>query len=670
MIEARATEAASNYCFDAPAFRKRVCSRPQVTFDELDTSPKHIAVNFEADLDAMLAHGWYRHGQHLKSLSPPLPWNEFDRSFSFHLHAWEPLSFLLKGSCTAISADKRALYYRVSRAFALDWIRNFQLPAYEVGPEVAVSATWAETAGFAWYDMAVGQRIYRLAFILDQECRSLESDDAVVDMVYRSLRFHNDALAVDSFFRAHSNHGLYQALGQLAASRRFMDIDEACESAYRLAAGRLKRVLNFHFTKDNVHKEHSPGYHWMILGSLIGAQQTDLIVDSTIKTRLAEMERVLSYMVKPNSCLATIGDTDPRSMAREPRFPRQGVPTSFLLAGRFKTPELRAIQTLGHLGHYPVSGVNALYSAGYAFARLYAYDVEPSFANGSYLAQIAGFHSRVHKHADHLSFVWHDRNRDVLIDPGRYAYAGKTEPGTTLFEDGFWYSDPKRIYCESTRAHNCVEIDERNYQRNKVRPWGSALKYAGEQGGLAVTDCEITHFRAVRHRRHLIMAPGHFLLVLDWLHDRSGAVHDYRQWFHFDGPWHVEADNGLIRARHPGDDESVALHLTASSLIFGPTLGSVVRGQEQPALLGWQSDKPYSLTPSSCFRLELLRGSGPTSFVTLFTFGKRLEIDARATRFNASMKAGRATWVDDRGQHKVEIERGEDGRLKVHKESA
>lgn len=665
MIDVRvASTAADNQRFDAIAFRELVCSRPQVTFDELDTSPKHVAVNFEADLDAMLAGGWHRHGQHLQSLSPPLPWNEFDRSFSFHIHAWEPLSFLLKGSCTAKSAEKREQYYRVSRAFALDWIEHFQQPAYAVGPEVAVSAIWAEKSGFAWYDMAVGQRIYRLAFILDQECRSANPDNAVIEAVYHSLCFHNDALTVESFFRAHSNHGLYQALGQVAACKRFVDIDQSFESPYRLASSRLAHVLDVHFTKDNVHKEHSPGYHWMILGSLIGAQQTDLVANLETRARLVEMEKVLACMVKPNSCLATIGDTDPRLMAREPKFPRTGPPTSFILASRFKTQELQAIQTQGHLGHYPASGVKAYHDAGYAFARLYAYDVEPVFTNASYLAQIAGFHSRVHKHADHLSFIWYDRNRDVLIDPARYAYSGKTTPGSPLFEDGFWYSDPKRIYCETTRAHNCVEIDGRSYQRNKVKPWGSALIYAGEQGGFAVTDCAVTHFRNVRHRRHLIMRAGHFLLVLDWLHDRSGIVHDYRQWFHFDHSWLVETDGCLIRARHPGADDSPPLDLTASSLVSGPTLGPVVRGQERPELLGWQSDKPYSLIPSSCFRHEV-RGAGPTIFATLFTFGKKLEVDPRATRFNASMKMGRAVWTDERGQHRIEIERSDDGRLTV-----
>lgn len=631
--------------FNPKDFRNLVVQRSQVTFDELDTSPKHYAPDFHEALDTMLEKGWESAGHYLPTLAPPLPWSRFERSFTFHLHAWEPLSFLLKGSCTEDDWVRCQRYFKASFDYALDWINTFQMPVIDLDPaSLLVEKEITESESFAWYDMAVGQRIYRLAYILDTVCRDSSYTDETVEVLYRSLQFHHRLLSIDEFFKVHSNHGLYQTLGQLAAAKRFADIDEASASYFTLATNRLFQLIGEHFTIDNVHKEHSPGYHYMILGSLIGARQTDLITNPVIYERIEAMEKVLTWMIKPNYQIATLGDTDPRDMVRGEK-----------LARRFKDPGLQAIISKGKIGSYPKSGVSAFYSAGYAFARLFAPNVQSEFANASYLAQTACFHSRVHKQADHLSFVWYDKNRDILIDPGRYAYAGRTEKGSDLFNQGFWYSDPRRIYCETTRAHNTVEIDAKSFPR-KVKPFGSALLYAAEENGCAVTYCRTTHFRRIRHNRQLIMSPGRFLLVLDWLYDRSGTFHDYRQYFHFAAEWQLSKQNEKLRAYHPGSESLISLDLCVTSLIKTATLSAVVRGQEEPNLLGWLSDKANSIIPTSCFCLHQ-RSNEPTAFATLFVFGETLEVDHKITRFNRSLSAGKVAWKDGQGSILIHIQR-------------
>jgi hypothetical protein len=413
-----------------------------------------------------------------------------------------------------------------------------------------------------------------------------------------------------------------------------------------MASQRLNDLISAHFTADNVHKEHSPGYHYMILGSLVGARQTDLIADKNTDGRVKLMEEALFWMIKPDFSIVTFGDTDPRPMVRILKFVQ-----------RFENQALQAVLSEGKIGAFPDPGIRVYYDAGYVFVRLYAKDVEPEFSNASYLAQIASFHSRVHKHADHLSFVWFDKGRDILIDPGRYAYAGRTSPNSDLFRQGFWYSDPKRIYCESTRAHNTVEIDGSSFPRAKVKPFGSALVYAGVEGDgeCAVTYCEATHFRSVRHNRQIIMGPGHFLLVLDWLYDRTGGEHEYRQCFNFANEWDISEQDGLICGHHPGGDKPVA-DLRAISLISGATLGPVSRGQEEPEMLGWLSDAPKSLIPASHFHYYQ-KSNTQTSFATLFVFGQSLEIDWAATRFNRTLSSGKITWRDDRGRHVLSVEK-------------
>lgn len=631
---------------DIGSFRTAVAARPLSTLDDLHTAPKHIAMSFESELDRMVAHGWERDGQRIPTLAPPIPWDRYHRSFSFHLHAWDPITFLLKGHSVVRHAEKAAGYFDISFAFASHWMEEFQLSALDSPPAEVLKDNTEET--FAWYDMAVGQRAYRLAYILDVIARNASYSDQTVALFLRALRFHMALLSEEKFFRAHSNHGLYQALGQLASARRFCWLDDF-EAARKLAERRLGIVINEHFTTSNVHKEHSPGYHYMVLGSLIGATQTDLITDPAILLRLEGMQRVLTWMFQPDRGLATIGDTDPRDMNRSEKF-----------AERFSDPELKAIFNRHNDSHPPPLGVQSYFDAGYAFARLHPNPQSAKLDECSYLAQHAGFHSRVHKHADHLSFIWHDRGSPILIDPGRYAYSGRTEIGSPLFNQGFWYSDPRRIYVESTRAHNAVEIDGESYPRYRVKPFGSALKRADEQQGLVITECELFQMRRIRHYRALIMKPRKFLIVIDWLHDRSGEPHDYRQWFTLAPCWRLEVDNRQWRALSEGKETP---GIACAALLPDITTGAHAHGQEEPDMLGWTSNAAHSVVPtwSACFEQTAV---ATARFATLWTFADKLGIDS-GSRANASLKVGQFGWVADGHKHSLKFDRRVNNELSV-----
>ena len=417
----------------------------------------------------------------------------------------------------------------------------------------ALSFAEAHTQTKAWYDMAVGQRAYRLAYIIDAaQCCGL--DEGELEALHASLAFHQELLARDSFFRAHTNHGLYQDLGQLAASRRFLHLDRNKEY-FELASLRLQLMFERSFFPSGIHREHSPDYHYMILGTLLGARASGLLKPSMNKM-ISEAEDVLRWLAGPYGTLATIGDT-----ALKSRIP----------ISRGGEPE----------------GIRAFDDAGMVFIK------EPR----RHFAQIAGFHSRTHKHADHFSMVWWDGNREILIDPGRYGYVGQTVPRSDLWNEGFWYSDPNRVYVERTRAHNCVEIDGRDYPRKNTRPFGSALTAAEKQGDLYVTTCEATHFRTVRHRRDCILKPGHFLLMLDWLYDRSGEEHAFRQWLQVAPDWSaLPAESG---ARFAQDGETLAV---LDLLERGVPV--VLWGQTEPFMSGWRSDGPESITPSNSLYFE------------------------------------------------------------------
>lgn len=636
--------------------------------ENFETSARDLSGQFANFTRSNLEDGWTRDGFSIPTVYPPVDWGAHNRSFSYHLHAWDAIADLLIGYCRlGIEA-----YFDASFAHARSWLLEFQAPLLGKDSPKELDALVRPHMPVEWYDMAVGLRAFRMAFMLDVMLRSGRYAAADIELFREGLLFHLKLLGRDHFIRVHSNHGLYQVLGQIAAARRFRHWP-GMEAQLTLGLKRLDELLLVHFCSEGVHREHSPGYHYMLMGTLINARRSGLLTDKESSSFLAAIEDAFQWMVKPNNSLAEFGDTDPRSLLR-----------GNVIAGLYSNPAAQYIISGGAVGTLPPAGVKAYHEAGYAFARLYAPDVEPSFQNASYLAQIAAFHSRVHKHADHLGFIWFDRGRDILIDPARFAYAGRTKAGSDLFNQGFWYADPKRIYVESTRAHNCVEIDGTSYPR-RVKPFDSALNYAGEQNGMAVTDCTVMHTRTIRHRRVLVMAPGHFLLVLDWLNDHE-KQHDYRQWFQFAPQWRltsgeektiarssaIEASEYIeetpdLSARGDGpelpDRQSTEV-LSIFNLLEENAMAVPIRGQEEPHYQGWTSDAPYSLIPSTSMCIEALR-QNTGRFATLLAFGRSARINRNATRFNATMRNGRIRWADEKGKHTLTFVLEEPGNVSV-----
>ena len=69
---------------------------------------------------------------------------------------------------------------------------------------------------------------------------------------------------------------------------------------------------------------------------------------------------------------------------------------------------------------------------------------------------MASHHLEAHKHADCLSLIWQDRGETLLIDSGKYGYQ----------------RDRMRRYFQSTRAHNTVEVDGRDWSRATADAYG------------------------------------------------------------------------------------------------------------------------------------------------------------------------------------------------------
>lgn len=327
----------------------------------------------------------------------------------------------------------------------------------------------------------------------------------------------------------------------------------------------------------------------------------------------------------PDGHLANFGDTDYRDM-RLPAAKAVQVWT---------TPEMRTIVSRGQTDGLPKKQMWACLASGYAIVRVPVVpDTTQSGAildrlsQASYLAQTAGFHSRAHKHADDASFVWQDKGCAILTDAGRYGYIGKTAPHSELWSDGHWYSDPMRVHMECTCAHNALEFDGRNYQRHKAGPYGSGPP-AGRSFRAGNPD------QALMIRARLCRRPDNgFILPRNMPSHRPGRVIVSHQTTRGLRPISCRFNRCWAAPIHWASCPTSPRHSIRDG---GP------RGDR-------------SATPAPAFEFSV-SDQYAGKLVTLFCFGKTLQINPEKPLTNVAATRLRAVWSDDQGQHSLALRR-------------
>ena len=577
---------AGEFELDLTSFRKQVTASPIIPYEVLFPTDAWRP-DTKVAADGIVGGEWRDMHFAPVDMRPPVAWDQLgskDRIREFRIQSWHAMGPVL----AAYDNTGDESYLQFALDLALDWVRHHE--------------TSSTASPFAWYDMATGLRAYRLAYLTDRAARSEQVSDQDVATLVASVLVHAAALADESRFAAHSNHGFFVAAGQLAMSRRLPFLPGMPEAADQ-ARGRLDALLETQFSAEGVHREHSCEYHLMVWQALQGLLEGGLLAGEPLRALSDRIQEALAWFILPNGTLVTFGDSSTRVIED---------------LDSVSNAALRFAATQGREGEAPAATVRAFSASGYVVVRDGWAIGDPQADGSSYLAQTCAFHSRVHKHADDLSFVWYDRGHELLIDPGKFGYVGRTEPDSALAKAGFWYSDPNRVYVESTRAHNTVEIDGESYPRRDVEPYGSALGRVGTRDGVTFTECEVTHLQSVRHARVLLFRPGEWLIVFDWLNDRARRQHRFTQRFHFSPELALAPSDGADRATFvvPG----VAEPLQMVSLLGGGPC-AVVAGQRAPHLLGWISRQEGLMEP--CWTAAFSQtGAAHATFATLFSFGR------------------------------------------------
>lgn len=167
--------------------------RPYENFDVFDMQG---ADALNARVNQTLRRGFSADGSHLDSLDPPIRWNGFPRPFLFRLHAWEPINDLLAAHSTV--GGTRPL--KVAAKFAVDWLQRFQTVALRATVEKVVSPPSEKAERFEWYDMAVGLRIYRLAYLAEALTELCPTPEPEAELFLDALRFHHRCSRCPVFF--------------------------------------------------------------------------------------------------------------------------------------------------------------------------------------------------------------------------------------------------------------------------------------------------------------------------------------------------------------------------------------------------------------------------------------------------------------------------------------
>lgn len=603
------------------AFARALTVRPE--YPQIEPSSITSLDAYARNVVSMLdGKEWRLQGCQLLNINDRINWKNGDRTQLFHRHSWTPIGSLLLAY--SISGDEKLF------DLALRHVRDWQSHLAE---DDEVNATKVDNQeNFTWYDMAVGQRAYRLAYILKvlaYQRRDVRFVSSLVELMHRHFRF----LTIGSNIAWHSNHGIFQIAGLLSAAQQLQPLFS--EVNVGKWEKQLADVYLSHFATDGGHLEHSPGYHFYMTHVLKLALAANLFPtqEGRVKDLCISAENALAYMIRPDGYLCPFGDTD-----------QQRVPYK-LPSFEWFSPAL--LDVLARVDEKGAKGdkdetihVDSLLlkSSGYAFARgMRATSFESFFATS------ACFHSRTHKQADSSTVFWQERDQVILDDAGRYGFIGRTKPGSAEHAQGFWYSDPNRMFVESSFSHNTVIVDGQSHRRSARDVFGSGLIDERVEGDWYLVRSKMPISETVEHSRLSAFLPSRALVVMDYLVALDNKEHDYIQNFQLSSEWR---ESGFLNFTTDNDVELRVRELTGHKLT-----ASAIAGQTEPYLRGWICKTPMALTPALNFAFGT-SAAYTARFITLLEYGRR---GCAKSRLDASLSANCLTIRDRSSPLEIQI---------------
>lgn len=391
---------------------------------------------------------------------------------------------------------------------------------------------------FLWKDDAVSFRTFRLSIVAAYIFDSANYSDEEKTLTEQVLHKHYLELSNPKKFKS-NNHGIFQMRALMSLLTLHPSVGDVLESK-KYVTKRLNWLWARQYGTQNIHLENSTGYHQYIVKEFEEILDSPELEDLRFyfdKKKTKEVKENARFLFHPNGTGTLFGDSN---------FVQQE--------------------------HEVVTGDHIFNEAGYAILA----GNDPT-KNNSYLAIRTGFPSNAHRHSDDFSFEWSEKGQVIFQDSGRYSYD---------------YKNPFRVFVSSTRAHNTVSVDGKNY------PWwgdfekkdfyeGAVKQFSGSVNKSTILLCKEYGALDVSFDRKLEIVKGQSLTVTDTLKSKSERC--YEQWFHLSECFEYTGKD---------DDGNLVFSSEAMSVKVFPPINAevlVVKGQEKPFIQGWMSYKEKHL---------------------------------------------------------------------------
>ena len=392
----------------------------------------------------------------------------------------------------------------------------------------------------SWGDAVTGARAARLAYLLHST--------GWRDRSLNQLGERHAAKLQDPDFFSTTNHGIAQLHG-LAALCLDREL-RSCRGAETFLERRLDVLLRHQFATSGVHRENSPGYHFYALEHLSRMAPILDEYSPDFAETIRRAEKLTRWLVHPDLTTVAMSDSKPilRSNLRLP----PGNPRCDGIQSYSEAPPCYILRHFKDVGYVVIRSDWAIPSD----------EASMIFIQG-------GFFNPTHRQSDDFSFEWFEHGRKILSDSGHYGYTRDKWEG----------------YFDSTRAHNTIEVDGRDYSnKEEDRIYGNAVRSAQQTTQGMRIIMQIYHDDlGFWHRRQIDYRPGEELRIKDSV--RSDRPRTYVQWHHFARAFELSGGAESFEL----DDGEMIVDLTASTSCGNQTKYREIRGQVEPHIQGWAS---------------------------------------------------------------------------------
>ena len=437
----------------------------------------------------------------------------------------------------------------------------------------------------AWRTIEVGERLRDVwPKVFATILRQPELPDAVLLNFVAAIHQQADFLVE---FEGPNNWMYIEGEGLLRASALFPEFARAGTWS-GTALGRIERSLQEEVYPDGAHEELTFWYQETVRRSTTGiarmARTLDQPLSDSSEEALRRMHEAVLRAVQPDGRLPQVNDGDTLS-------------AGYILAEaarRYEDPRFIFGETRGRNGEHPgFDSVDFPY-AGWAVMRS---DWTPTANYAFFQAGPFGGHA----HEDKLGLILFGYGEAFLIDTGRAAYSnnawrnfniGPRAHSTVLFDGKGqtrrWWQDNRLMHTEGPAEGFFFATDEAvDYTRGSFGVMPDEVFYDATRG-----------FAFVAQTRHVFFLKPDRWVIVDVFDERE--VHPETPWERYGGnPTAPEVRSSLFQFA----DLPIALDADTPSLLMGKedgarlrmswsanadTRAELLRGQEEPDLLGWR----------------------------------------------------------------------------------